>query len=121
MFSMPSLFNNYCQSFTENPDLFESPYELKFNIFDEIDVIINKFWSHLKIIESKQKFSIKKKFAFEPFTEEFFKNIFNNLSRNEAAGGDIPLNLIKECTFNSFVPWTLCQWRFSEKQIHWST
>ena len=101
---MQSLFNNYCQSFIENLDLFESPYELKFNIFDEIDIIINKFWSHLKIVKLEQKFSIKRKFAFELFTEEFFKNFLNNLSRNEAAGGDIPLNLIKECTFYSFLP-----------------
>ena len=118
MFSMPSLFNNYCQSFTENLDLFESPEELKFNFFDEIDKIIKKYWSHLKIIKLEQKFSIKRKFAFKPFTKELFKNILKNLSRNEVAGGDIPLNLIKEFTFYSFVPWTLLQWRFSEKRIH---
>ena len=118
MFSMPSLFNNYCQSFTENLDLFESPEELKFNFFDEIDKIIKKYWSQLKIIKLEQKFSIKRKFAFKPFTKELFKNILKNLSRNEVAGGDIPLNLIKEFTFYSFVPWTLCQWRFSEKRIH---
>ena len=66
MFSMPSLFNNYCQSFTENLDLFESPEELKFNFFDEIDKIIKKYWSQLKIIKLEQKFSIKRKFAFKP-------------------------------------------------------
>ena len=118
MFSMPSLFNNYCQSFTENLDLFESPEELKLNFFDEIDKIIKKYWSQLKIIKLEQKFSIKRKFAFKPFTKELFKNILNNLSRNEVAGSNIPLNLIKEFTFYSFVPWTLCQWRFSEKRIH---
>ena len=104
MFSMPSLFNNYCQSFTENLDLFESPEELKLNFFDEIDKIIKKYWSQLKIIKLEQKFSIKRKFAFKPFTKELFKNILKNLSRNEVAGGDIPLNLIKEFTFYSFVP-----------------
>ena len=93
------LFNNCFQSITKNLDLFEWPDELKFNIFDEIDIIINKFWSHPKITKLKQKFSIKRKFAFKPFTEEFFKNIVNDLSWNEAAGGDIPLNLIKESTF----------------------
>ena len=51
----------------------------------------------------KQKFSIKTKFAFKPFTEEFFKNVINGLYWNEAAGGDIPLNLIKESTF--FLPY----------------
>ena len=48
----------------------------------------------------KQKSSIiKRKLAFKPFTEKFFKNIFNDLSWNEATGGDIPLNLVKESTF----------------------
>ena len=79
--------------------MFEWPDEPKLNIFDEIDIIINTFWSHPKIIKLKQKFSIKRKFAFKPFTEEFFKNILNGLSWNKAAGGDIPLNLIKESTF----------------------
>ena len=40
-----------------------------------------------------------KKFSFKPLIEEFFKNIVINLSWNEAAGGDKPLNLIKEITF----------------------
>ena len=31
--------------------------------------------------------------------EEFFKSIVNDLPWNEAAGGDMPLNLIKESTF----------------------
>ena len=58
----------------------------------------NKFWFHPKIIKLKQIFSIKK-IAFKPYTEEFFKNIINDLSWNEADGGDIPINLIKESTF----------------------
>ena len=61
-----------------------------FNIFDD--------WSHPKIIKLKQKISIKRKYAFKPFTKELFKNIVNDLFWNEAPGGDIPLNLIKEST-----------------------
>ena len=51
-----------------------------------------------KIIKLKQRFSIKIN-AFKPYTKKFFKNIINDLSWNEAAGGDIPLNLIKRSTF----------------------
>ena len=61
MFSMELLFINYFQLITKNLDLFERPDEPKFNIFDEIDILINKFWFHPKIIKLKQKFSIKKK------------------------------------------------------------
>ena len=57
---MKLLFNNFFQSITKNLDLFEWPYELKFKIFDEIDIIINKFWSHPEISKLKQKFSYKK-------------------------------------------------------------
>ena len=33
------------------------------------------------------------------YAEELFKNTINDLSWNEADGGDIPINLIKEGTF----------------------
>ena len=53
MFSMKLLFNTYFQSISKNFDLFEWPDEPKFNIFDEIDIVLNKFWSHPKIIKLK--------------------------------------------------------------------
>ena len=56
MFSMKLLFNNYLQSITKNLDLLEWPDRPKFNIFDKIDIIINKFLFHPKIIKLKQKF-----------------------------------------------------------------
>ena len=100
MLSMQLLFTHYFQSITKNLDLFAGPDEPKFKMFDEINIIINKLWSHHKIIKLKQKYSIiKRKFAFKPFTEEFLKNIVNDLPWNEAADGDIPLNHIKESTF----------------------
>lgn len=76
-------------------DSFEWSDDPKFNIFDETD-IINKFQSHPNIVKAKQKFSFKWKFAFKLVTEEFVKNIVNDLSRSKAAGGDIPLNLLKK-------------------------
>ena len=63
----------------------------------------------------KQKILFKRKFAFKPVTEEFVKNIINDLSQNKAASGDIPLDVFKKSTFvlpylvrcvneNSFIP-----------------
>ena len=43
MFSMKFLVNNYFQSITKNLGLFKWPDESKFDVFDEIDIIINKF------------------------------------------------------------------------------
>ena len=51
MFSMKLLFKSFFQSITKNLDLFEWPDESKFNIFDEMDAIITKFWSHAEIIK----------------------------------------------------------------------
>ena len=62
-------------------DLFEWPDEPKFNILDEMDIIINNFRSHLSIVKLKQKFSFERNFAFKTATEEFIKNIVNDLSR----------------------------------------
>ena len=58
---MKLLFNNGFQSITKNLDLLEWPDEPKFNIFDKIDIIINKFRFYSKITKLKEKFSIKKK------------------------------------------------------------
>ena len=96
---MANFFNNYFQSITRNLNLLGYPGEPKFNIFDEIDIIIYKSQSHPSIIELKQKFSIKRKFAFKLVTEEFVQNIANDLSSNKAVGWDIPPNLLKESTF----------------------
>ena len=57
MFAIKLLFNKFFKSITKILDLFEWPDEPKFNI----DIIIDKFWSHPKIIKLKQKFSCKKK------------------------------------------------------------
>ena len=50
MFSMKLLFNNYFQLITKNLDLLEWLDEPKFNIFNEIDIIINKFGFNLKLL-----------------------------------------------------------------------
>ena len=36
---------------------------------------------------------------FNRLEKEFVKNIVNGISRNKAAGVDIPMNLLKESTF----------------------
>ena len=73
MFSMKLLFNDYFQSIIKNLDLLQYPDEPKFNIFDEIDIIINKFWFHPKIIKLKQKFSFKKKLRLNRIRQNSLK------------------------------------------------
>ena len=54
-----NFFNNNFHSITKNLDLRNWPDELKFNIFDKTDIIINKFRSHPSIAKLKQKFGLK--------------------------------------------------------------
>ena len=75
--------------------------------------IINKFRSHYSIIKLKQTFPFKIKFGFKPATEAFVKNIVSDLSKNKAASGDIPLNVLKESTFIFSEPCMLRQWSSS--------
>ena len=89
MFSMKLLFNNGFQSITKNLDLLEWPDESKFNVFDKIDIIINKFRFHPKITKLKQKFSIKKKLRLNRIRKNSLKTSL--ISWNEADGGDIPI------------------------------
>ena len=67
MFPMKLLFNNYFQSITFLVTYLNGQMSRNLTFFDETDIIINKFWSHSKIIKLKQKFSIKKKIGFKPF------------------------------------------------------
>ena len=64
---------NYFQSVTKNLDLFQWLDEPKFNIFNEIDIIINGFWSRPSIVKLKQKFSLKRYFALNRLQKNLLK------------------------------------------------
>ena len=48
--------------------IFNQPLKTYFNIFDEINTIVNTFRSHASIIKWKQKFSMKREFEFKSVT-----------------------------------------------------
>ena len=50
----------------------------------------------------KRNYKITRKFSFELVSEEFEKDIVNDLSSNRAAGGKFPLKILKECDFFFF-------------------
>ena len=45
-------------------------------------------------------YKITSTFSFKAVSQEFVKNIVNDLSSNKAAGGEIPLKILKECDFS---------------------
>ena len=94
------VFNSYFQSITDSLDLFEWPLGSTDQIYDSIDRIIDSFRFHPSIKNIKRNYKITSKFSFKPVSEEFVKDIVNNLSSNKAAGGEIPLKILKECDFS---------------------
>ena len=51
--TVANVFNDYFQSIIGKLYLFKWPEEPQFNIFDDINIIIKKFWSHTSINKLK--------------------------------------------------------------------
>ena len=49
---------------------------------------------------SKRNYKITSKSSFKPVSEEFLRDLVNDLSSNKAAWGEIPLKILKECDFS---------------------
>ena len=93
-------FNSYFQSITDFFDLFKWPLGSTDQIYNSIDRIIDSFQFHPSVKNIKRNFEITSKFSFKPVSEEFVKNIVNNLSSNKAVGGEISMKILKECDFS---------------------
>ena len=94
------VFNSYFQSITDSLDLSEWPLGSTDQIYDSVYRIMDSFRFHPRIKNIKRNYKITSKFAFKPVSEEFAKDIVNDLSSNTAAGGEIPLKILKECDFS---------------------
>ena len=94
------VFNSYFQSITDSLDLFEWPLGSVDQIYDSVERIIDSFRFHPSIKNIKLNYKITGKFFFKPVSKEFVKDIVNDLSSNKAAGGEIPLKILKECDFS---------------------
>ena len=69
-------------------------------IHHSIDRVIDSFQFHPSINNIKRNYKITSKFSFKPVSKEFVQDILNNLSSNKAAGGEIPLKILKEWDFS---------------------
>ena len=89
------VFNSYFQSITDSLDSFEWPSGSSDQIYDSVD----SFCFHPSLKNIKRNNKITRKFSFKPVTEEFVKDIVNELSLNKAADAEIQLKILKECDF----------------------
>ena len=84
-------------------DLFEWPLGSTDQIYDSVYRIIESFRFHPRIKNIKLNYKITNKFSFKPVLEQFVKDILKDLSSNKAAGGEIPLKILKEFDFFHFL------------------
>ena len=71
-------------------------------ICDSIDKIADSFRFHPSIKNIKRNYKIASKFSFKSVSEEFVKDIVNDLSSNKAAGGKILLKILKVCDMTTW-------------------
>ena len=94
------VFKPCFQSIIDSLDLFEWSLGSTDQIYDSVDRIIDSFRFNPSIKNIKRNYKITNKFSFKPVLEEFVKDIVKDFSSNKAAGGEIPLKILKECDFS---------------------
>ena len=66
---------------------------------DQLTAIIKKFQNHPSIMKLKSKHNFQKKISFQPVPVKYVESITKNIPNNIAAGGEIPLHILKQCGF----------------------
>ena len=74
---------------------------------DDINKIVYTFRNHPSIVKIKERYKVKSNFSFRLATTEEIKAIIRDLPTNKAAGGEIPVNVLKKSNF-SFDELTIC-------------
>ena len=97
-----NMFSNFIDSVVKSINLFKWPHiswdsTILSSVLDRIDRIILKYKCHPSIISIKQNIHHIEKFSFRFVTLEDVSLIIKDLKNNKAAGGDIPLKLLKGC------------------------
>ena len=100
-------FNQYFGHITDYLDLCEFPDEKVCEGLDDIKNIVCKFRNHPSIVNIKERYKVKGNFSFRLATTEEIKAIIRDLPSNKAAGGEIPVNILKKSIF-SFDELTIC-------------
>ena len=93
-------FNQYFGHITDSLDLYEFPDATVCEGRDGIDKIVYKSRNHPSIIKIKERYKVKENFSFRLATTEEIKAIITDLPTNKAAGGEIPVNVLKKSNFS---------------------
>ena len=66
---------------------------------DRIDNIIKRYKNHPSIKNIKAKFNSVRIFSFQPVSVDDVKTVIRDLKNNKSAGGEIPIQILKESEF----------------------
>ena len=92
--------NQYFGYITHSLNLYAFPDVRVCEELDDIDNVVYKFRNHPSIIKIKERYKIKDKFSFRlATTTEEIKTIIRDPPTNKAAGGEIPVNILKKSKF----------------------
>ena len=92
-------FNKHFAETLETLNTFEWPSNNTDLLNDQLTAIIKKFRNHPSIIKLKSKYNFQEKFSFKPVPVEYVESIIKNITNNRAAGGEIPLHILKQSGF----------------------
>ena len=92
-------FNKHFAETVETLNTFEWPSNNTDLLNDQLTAIIKTFRNHPSIIKLKSKYSFQETFSFKPVPVKYVESIIKNIPDNRAAGGEIPLNVLKQSGF----------------------
>ena len=85
---------------TDSLNLYEFPDVRVCEGLDDIDNIDYRSRNHPSIVKIKERYKGKGNFSFRLATTEEIKAIIRDLPTNKAAGGEIPVNILKKSNFS---------------------
>ena len=92
-------FNKHFAETVETLNTFEWPSNNTDLLNDQLTAIIKKFRNHPSIIKLKSKYNFQEKFSFKPVPVKYVESIIKNIPNNRAAGGEVPLHILKQSGF----------------------
>ena len=94
---LAGIFNQFFGNVVKNLNLYQWNRNAHYT---DVSNIIHQYKSHPSIIKIKSSPSAcYNSFSFEPVSVEIVSNIIKNLPSNKSSGGEIPLHILKRCSF----------------------
>ena len=93
-------FSKHFAETVERLNTFEWPSNNTDLLNDQLTAIIKKFQNHPSIMKLKSKYNFQEIISFKPVPVNYVESTIKNIPNNKAAGGEIPLHILKQYGFN---------------------